>query len=502
MPTRRQDPSNKRFCQSAFASSAEYDLGILANLLSARCHQLSDAEEIAMLWWLQQVSWREGGLEKFASDFLAASSGRFGTPSMLKFGTQAGRVYSADEVRAVRGELPEEHRFNFPISGDASEELSDYLLSGPSRTARVQPKSYPASAFSAVCVPTLSDFVDGLRTLLLDPKSGSPRKGFWNFAALWTTLCEWRQAEVDSTKGRIVETEVSRQIYEELDFAFDSRGFVLLEGREGIGKTEAVRSWCDRKPGKVLYIRLESNTDETAFYRTISRRVGTSSSLLRKAAEIRARIEDALQRNHIMLVLDEAHFLWPMSERSERSAPRRVDWLRTSLIDFGVPVALISTPQFFDRQCDRFRKHGWNANQIQRRLARTVRLPDALSPDDALAVTRKYFPTVPTNTAKRIAGVSLLSRGYLTSISHLRKRADFLVSRRAGVAETALIDEALNELAAQEGINTQPPKRDPSPQPQPQPQQSARAVTLETSAVRSRSASVSVPDSPLSVCTA
>ena len=82
MPTRKQEPENKRFCQNAFASSSEYDRGILANLVATRCHKLIDAEEIAMLWWLQQISWREGSLEKFASEFLAANACSVGTPTM------------------------------------------------------------------------------------------------------------------------------------------------------------------------------------------------------------------------------------------------------------------------------------------------------------------------------------------------------------------------------------------------------------------------------------
>src|SRR4051812_21006949 len=107
MPTRRKDPDDGRFCQGAFASSAEFDRGILANLVAQRCHKLTDREEVAMLHWLQQVSWREGGLEKFTADFLAEHKAQVGTRSMLKFGTDRGRVYNASEVRSVRSEIGE-----------------------------------------------------------------------------------------------------------------------------------------------------------------------------------------------------------------------------------------------------------------------------------------------------------------------------------------------------------------------------------------------------------
>ena len=373
MPTRRQDPENKTFRQGAFASSAEYERGILGNLVAARCHKLTDPEEIAMIWWLQQVSWRDGGMEKFVGD------------------NCPDRELS---VEAVANEL---------------------------------------------------------KAALVDPESNSLRNGLWWFPDLWKTLHERRQSEIDAAASRIVETEVTRQIAEELDFALETRSFVLIEGREGIGKTEAARVWCDQHPGRAIYVRLEAGSDETTLFRSIARRVGTACSYQRKAVEMRARIQDALQGGHLMLVLDEAHFLWPQSDRSERTVPKRLDWLRTALVDFGVPVAMVSTPQHFSRQCDRFRKNGWNANQIQRRLARTATLPESLSAEDAVAMARSYFPACPNRLLKRTAGAALLSVDRLTLFSHMRKRVDFFSSRRPGYTEAELLEVALAEIGAPGG---------------------------------------------------
>ena len=76
MQTRRQNPATREFRQDAFASSAEFERGILGNLVAARCHKLTDRGEIALIWWLQQISWREGGLEAFAREFLEANRER------------------------------------------------------------------------------------------------------------------------------------------------------------------------------------------------------------------------------------------------------------------------------------------------------------------------------------------------------------------------------------------------------------------------------------------
>ncbi|MFT3869261.1 MAG: ATP-binding protein [Nibricoccus sp.] len=457
MTTRKQDPATKEFRQDAYASSAEYERGILGNRVAARCQKLTDPEEIAMLWWLQQVSWRDGGIEKFTEQFLVENETMLGTPSMHRFGMKKGQVYNAAQVRKVRSELGAPECMEFPLRDDKrADRLADFLDLPDYEDLTVYPESYPASEFLDVCTGSLRQFSNWLKGMLVDPQSGSLRSGYWSMSGFWDALCKWRDREREVARAAIVETDVTRRVFEELDFAYETRSFVLIEGREGIGKSEAARCWCDQRPGQAIYVRLESGSDETTLYRSIAREIGTACSYQRKAVEMRARIQDALQPGHLMLVLDEAHFLWPTSARSERTTPKRLDWLRTALIDFNVPIALVSTPQFFTQQCDRFRKAGWNSNQIQRRLTRLVRLPESLSKEDVLGVVARNFPEVPLRTAKEIAAVALLSVGYLTTIVSLRKRFDFLSSRRPSTAPADLLREILDEKSAELDLAVQP----------------------------------------------
>ena len=416
-----------------------------------------------MLWWLQQVSWREGSLELFAKEFLAANRARIGTPAMHKLGLKPGRIYNADEVQKIRMEIGPDAgagEIMFPLQGESSMEMSDYILddmdSGTCRQKAYErsqgyPTHYPAQAFLDACARGVAEFPGMLKWMLADPGMPTPRSGLWYLPGFWEALCAWRQRECDAAREKITETAVTRSVFEELDFALETRGFVLIEGREGIGKSAAARAWCGQRPGQAIYVSLESGTDEATLFRSIARRIGTASSCGFKSAEMRTRIQDALQPGHLMLVLDEAHFLWPQNARSEHFTPKRLDWLRTALIDFEVPVALLSTPQYFTQACDRFRKHGWNAHQIQRRLARTTVLPETLSAEDSLAVAQRYFPSLSRRDAKRVAGVALLTLGYLSSIFHLRKRVDFLANRRADATEAELVRIALSEIANNAG---------------------------------------------------
>lgn len=135
------------------------------------------------------------------------------------------------------------------------------------------------------------------------------------------------------------------------------------------------------------------------------------------------------------------------------SRDRSYGWLRTALIDHDVPVAIISTPQYFATQCDRFRQGGWNANQIQRRVAHTERLPESLSIADMQAVIRLNFPEVPTAKVFDIAILATGSLGFVGAIGHLRKRLDFLVSRKGVRSQATILDQLIAELATEAGID-------------------------------------------------
>lgn len=460
MPTRRQDSNSREFRQDAFASSAEYERGVLGNLVAARCAKLMNRETVEMLWWLQQISWREGGLELFAADFLACHRELIGTRSMHEFGVRPGQTYTADQVRAVRSELKSHAgraAERFPLKGETVAADLQRLGSheGPGfaeleqeieREAMGRPNGYPVEALLKACTMEACAFADVLKQFLLDPRT-EPEKGLWNMPSVWAALKDCRSKEAEQAGRQLVETDVVRQVYEELDYCLEARTFVLIEGREGIGKSESAAAWCARHPGRAIYVRLEMGSDETTLYRAIARRIGTACSYQRKAVEMRARIQDALQGGNLMLVLDEAHFLWPQSERVQGSMPKRMDWLRTALVDFGVPVALVSTPQYFKKACDRFRRGGWNSLQIQRRLARTTVLPEpnAIAVDDVLAIARSYFPEVDGGDLKRVAALAVGSVGFLTSIRHLRDRCKFLTGRRPGKSARQVLAEALAE---------------------------------------------------------
>lgn len=463
MQTRRQNPDTKVFRQDAFASSVDYERGILGNLVAARCQTLSDANVIATLWWLQQVSWRDGGLTQFASDFLKGHSHLFGTPCMHDFNLKAGHIYNASQIAQIRREWHSGEpaaREMFPLKGERRRCDRRATATADFHGSAVlpdHPESYPVRDFLELCTLSADELIQQLRLFLLNP-STDPVKGLWNMPGLWSALCACRDREATGAASDIVEIDITRRVFEELDFALESRSFILVEGREGIGKSRAAENWCKRHPGRAVYIRLESGTDDTSFFRSIARAIGTACSYGLKTAEMRARIQDALQPGHLVLVIDEAHFAFPQGPRSHRTNPMRVEWLRTALVDFDVPVALISTPQYFATACSKFRKGGWNSLQVQRRLVRTKVLPEPheVSISDVTKVVASHFPNIDVQTGMRIAALAIGTIGFLTTIKHVRKRVDFLMGRRPGAVESGLLEEVMREMGLPEPAKPAP----------------------------------------------
>jgi len=64
----------------------------------------------------------------------------------------------------------------------------------------------------------------------------------------------------------------------------------------------------------------------------------------------------------LMLVIDEAHYLWPAHKRNQ-SPPELIDWIDT-VVNMGVPVALICTDQFAKLKSQVEKQTGWTSDQF------------------------------------------------------------------------------------------------------------------------------------------
>lgn len=370
MCSTRYAPPGAPLNQSRFSSSVAFNKGLLGNLVAKRAKLIESPEDRALIYFLQQLSHREGGLQRVARELVAVSPQSF---------------------------------YATPNPGD--------------KTSQAKRQSSAVDALA-----------DRLQRLCLDPAivlNGNRANRSLN---LLHAVGDYRKIHIKHAEMDLASTSIAQKVYEDLEFALQTKSLVLIEGLERIGKTATALNFCARHPGQAVYVRLESGNDDTSFFRSIAKPLGITSTPERQAIEMRLRIEDMLQCGHLMLVMDEAHFLWPQTARARR-APSRVDWIRTALVDFGVPLALISTPQF-DRQCQLYEKQlGWNSRQLKGRVALHTRLPTTLSEDDLKAIASHLLPDADAATILRLVGFAQASDDYVAGIERVIKRARFFAQK-------------------------------------------------------------------------
>jgi hypothetical protein len=202
----------------------------------------------------------------------------------------------------------------------------------------------------------------------------------------------------------------------------------LIEGLARKGKTFATKAWCELHPGQARYIQVPSTNDDMGFYRAIARSLGVSVNLGLKAQQLRTRIEDVLQRGDLMVVFDEAHYLWPQCNHRV-ALPARINWIMTALVNYDVSVALVTTPQFSRAQQVVERQTHWASEQFIGRIAHYQKLPDSLNERDLKAVARSLLPEGDHKFIETLVAYAQASAKYLAGIETVVRRARFLAAK-------------------------------------------------------------------------
>src|SRR6266567_209084 len=130
-------------------------------------------------------------------------------------------------------------------------------------------------------------------------------------------------------------------------------------------------------------------THKTGFFRKLATAIGLAASK-RKGSDLQVKVEDFFQKSRLMLVVDEAHYLWPRLQQRE-SSPVLVDWINTALVNHNVPVALICTDQFAKLKKRVEERTGWTSEQLEHRVKRYKKLTALPAKQDLEAVATKLL---------------------------------------------------------------------------------------------------------------
>jgi len=429
------------FSQERFCSAEEFSRGILANLVAKRCELLKAPEDRELIWELQLLSHREG-FEKLAADLVQAFPDEIGTKSMKRFGMKPGQKYTPDQVKAIRDEIPGGGQ-KFLLDGEESISGQIHRLYAKRecrglREIPGRPDGYRVEQLLDVSL-VKADYLPKLLTrLCVDPEQDLETCAPWYFKSLVKSLRSYLEHQAGAIAQQTVVTEVGKKVCDSLDYCLQSGLMTVVEGASRTGKSFSAKSWCEQHPGRARYVQVPSTGDEIGFFRKISEAIGSASALSMKGVQLRERVEATLQSSKLMLVLDEAAFLWPQNNRRE-ALPGRINWLMTALVNYGVPVTLVTTPQFARDQKIVERKTGWTSEQFIGRIGHYEKLPQRLSKADLMAVARYHLPKGNAKAIETLALYAQASAKYLAAIETTVKRAAFLANRE-GRAEPGFED--------------------------------------------------------------
>jgi histone H3/H4 len=283
-----------------------------------------------------------------------------------------------------------------------------------------------------------------LKKLCLDP-AATFDSGPWYFHDLISCLREYQATWIETRRAPTVVTEIGRLVYDTLDYAAQSKCLVLIDGLARTGKTFAAKAWCEQHPGRARYVQVQSTNDETGFFRAIAKALGINSGLGWKSIELRERIEDTLQGCDLTLVLDEAHYCWPTQDY-RHALPGRINWILTALVNHGVAVALITTPQFIQTQKVVEKRTNWTSEQFIGRIGHYQKLPDSLSAADLERVARVFVPEGNERSIETLVAYAQGSAKYLAGIESIARRARYLANKASrDQVEFKDIKTAINE---------------------------------------------------------
>jgi hypothetical protein len=254
--------------------------------------------------------------------------------------------------------------------------------------------------------------VETIERMCLDPNDDR--------GEVFEALDDYRQKWIAGLPA-LTETSICRRVFEALGYTRDARTLTLIDGPARIGKSFSAQAWCERMAGLARYVQVPCSNDDIGFFRAIGKALGVSASLQLKASEIRNRIEEVLQHGDLMLVLDESQYCWPQSWQ-RYAMPSRVNWILQALVNFNVPVALVTTPLFYSSQKRVEELTGWTSEQLIGRIGHVERLPNKLGRADLVKVAKALLPSAEAAWGA-LAAYADVSKKHLASIEAIAKRA-------------------------------------------------------------------------------
>jgi hypothetical protein len=409
----RYADANAAFAQERYMSDPAFTelRGVSGAFVAARAAIMRDESQRELIWWMQATQ-----LEDLAVELISTFPERVQRIDKQK--DQAARLAAQARRLAVIYAGMQAVEQARPSSNDLvlSEENLRRSIAGFLLDMCVNPAIQIEAANAC---PMFNRIADSLRAV--------------------------KKRREEQAKAGFVLTESGRKVWQAFDFARANNALVLVDGREGIGKTEATEAYLRCHLGQARSVSVKGISNRNILFRDIAKALGLAASPCLKSREMQVPVEETLKRSKLLLIIDEAHHLFPRASRIY-SRPELVDWAWT-LSNHGVPVALVTTPQFLSFVKESVVQVGWNWNQFKRRIKLYQSLARDTSKADMERVAQALLPGLASEGIKKVIAYAMLSQRDLSGLGDIAREAKTRAAERESNRVTvADVDAAMAEL--------------------------------------------------------
>lgn len=469
MSSTRHAAPNSPFAHERYMSDPRYveRRALNGRAVAEKAASLDDAMLARLILFLQGISVEHGGLYLVEEWILKGALNWLGTPTMRRLGFKGS--HGPTDVKAIRAELglssdafplagevcryarrPDE-RLAVEYPGSYAQEVSAW--EADQTKAKRQPTSYPAQAFVDRCTKTARKELGGfLRELCLNPavtfaEDGKDHETFEELQGIvpraWASfpwmdlasaLASFEIHHCEAVKNGTVETSITHKVWRSIDRAREvhlssspvPRHIVIVQGIEGIGKTSAAKTKCGLHLGEMRFIPLLGNVNLKDFFRSTSRGCGLPHGENLKAEQMKTNVENFLRVSRLILVIDEAHRLFPDGNRVY-AAPALMNWIYM-LSELKAPVVMLVTPQFATRMDIVENCTDWRSGQLKRRVRSYETLPEKLTVEDLESIAKNRFPKASASIIDEVVGYAGSTRYPMDAIHNIAEDAHRLAA--------------------------------------------------------------------------
>lgn len=418
------------------------------------CYLVANPRKRSLLLFLQGLSLEPGGLmENVIRPLLRSHASRLGSPTMHRVGI-GGRAYKPEIAAEIDTELSDNRTqanrmwkdfYSNEAEGRRKFETSPAALVERCRQLAMEHlETFLVELCINPYVPLLApgDTLTGKREQMDYYDSKTAQLNY--FKDIHSALFEFQAAHSARIAARFVKTEVATIVFDALNKACRRSKIFCIEGREGVGKSEAAKTFCAMFPGTARYVDLKGMSSKKEVFRAINKALGLSATYTRKQGDLKARAEDFLKETKVLLVLDEASQLLPAGKRVYVQ-PEMLNWLYT-LTNSGSSLALITTSQFWERVRGMEKQIAWNFGQVERRVI-FCKLPEQPTRADLDGIARMLLEGSTAATIKLLVGFAGTVRHSLTAMADVVADArDHARERGREIIAIADLEQAIQDL--------------------------------------------------------